>query len=238
MNIAAARRIAGSLGFPLKMPGTSYGLPAKKCVTGSKLAAIHGSVCSKCYALKDRHAFANPAKAQERRLASISNPRWVDAMVSMLLKVHSQPTFRIDMGVRNAKARGLQRFRFNVSGFHRWHDSGDIQSVDHLSSICEVARRTPKIKHWLPTQELGIVKAYLTSGGVIPQNLTIRVSSVMIETGHFNPVRRSWPQTSSVFKIRAGDDAHVCPAPHQGGVCGSCRACWSRDVAHVAYELH
>jgi len=30
----AANEIAGSLGFPSKMPGTSYGLPAAHCVTG------------------------------------------------------------------------------------------------------------------------------------------------------------------------------------------------------------
>ena len=40
MTIKAATAIAGPLGYPSKMPGTSYGISAKTCLTGSKLAKI------------------------------------------------------------------------------------------------------------------------------------------------------------------------------------------------------
>ena len=33
-------------------------------------------------------------------------------------------------------------------------------------------------------------------------------------------------------------DAHHCPAPSQGNVCGECRACWDRGTAHVDYHYH
>jgi molybdenum-dependent DNA-binding transcriptional regulator ModE len=37
MNILEAKEITGSLSKPSKMPGWSYGLPAKECKTGGKL---------------------------------------------------------------------------------------------------------------------------------------------------------------------------------------------------------
>ncbi len=67
---------------------------------------------------------------------------------------------------------------FPPSGFHRWHDSGDLQSVEHLEKIIEVCRRTPQIQHWLPTRELAILRACRER---IPANLTIRVSATMID---------------------------------------------------------
>ena len=238
MKIGEARQIAGTLSFPSKMPGTSYSLPAVACVTGAKLAAIPGSACHECYALKGGGSYSrgNAVKGMQRRLASIRDPRWIGAIVTLLLWTHAKPFIMIDLGWRGVRRQraGGERFQRNETGFHRWHDSGDLQSVDHLEAICEVARQTPAIKHWLPTQELGMVKAYLTRGGVIPENLVVRVSSVMIDDVHW----RRWPHTSSVFKENPPASAHACPAPHQGGVCGSCRACWSPDVAHVAYHLH
>lgn len=234
LTLRDAKQIIGSIGFPTKMPGTSYGLPASACVAGAKLAKVSGSVCSKCYALSDRHAWINPVKAQHRRLVAIQHPDWVDAMVLLLRHIHAKPEFRIDLGIKNAKARGIIRFRYNQSGFHRWHDSGDIQSADHLAKICDVSRQTSRIKHWLPTQELGMVRAYLNGGGSIPSNLTVRVSSVLID----DDVRRSWHLTCSVFVDRAPSHSHVCPAPQQGHRCDACRACWSPDVSHVAYRMH
>ena len=233
MTLAQARQIAGTLSYPTKLPGTSYGLPIRACIVGAKLMKVPGTSCSCCYVARTRQSWQNPLKAQEYRLAALAHPRWCDAMVRQLLHVHSKPQFRIDTGIKNAKASGLQRWRYNDAGFHRWHDSGDLQSVDHLNNICEVARRTPAIRHWLPTQELGIVKRFVDAGGTIPRNLIVRVSSIMID----DDTRRAWPHTSSVFAFKE-PFGHVCPAPQQGHRCGTCRACWLADVAHVSYELH
>lgn len=236
MNLNEARSIAGTLGFPSKMPGTSYGLPASKCVAGSKLSQVEGSVCNLCFALRDRYAWTNAQKAQNKRLQAISNSAWVQAITTLLINKHKSSRFKIDLGItgQRLQKRGGTRWRYNEAGFHRWHDSGDLQSVEHLAKICEVARRTPKIRHWLPTQELGMVRRYLATGQSVPSNLTIRVSSVMVD----DAVRRSWPQTSSVFRDEAPSLSHACPAPEQEHRCGDCRACWSKDVAHVAYRLH
>jgi hypothetical protein len=52
----------------------------------------------------------------------------------------------------------------------RWHDSGDVQDVDHLEKIFEVCRLTPSKRHWMPTREAWI-KDHMQDA---PANLVVR----------------------------------------------------------------
>lgn len=218
MTIKAAEAIAGPLGYPRKMPGTAYGISAKACITGAKLAQVPGSVCHGCYALKANYLYPSVQMAHDKRIAGITDSRWTGAMVELLTVAHKRGTGR------NGKF---------AKGWHRWHDSGDLQSVDHLTKICAVAALTPHIRHWLPTREHGIVKQYVAQGGTVPENLVIRVSATMVD----GAATKAWPTTSGVHNA-ATAQGHECPAPTQEGKCGDCRACWNRDVAHVSYHLH
>ena len=139
-----ASKITGGLSAPGKMPEGSYNLPATACQTGQLLAKVKGTPCSGCYALKGRYRFPNVKDALDRRLKSLTHPRWVEAMAVLI--------------------KGKKHFR--------WHDSGDIQSVDHLKKIFEVCLKTPATLHWLPTQE----RKYLPLGSY-PKNLVIRLSN-------------------------------------------------------------
>ena len=121
-----AEEITGGLRAPGKMPEGSYNVPASACETGQKLAKVPDTPCYKCYADdRGRYRFPNVKAALARRLASLSHPRWVEAMTVLV--------------------KGKKHFR--------WHASGDIQSVEHLKNIFEVCNNTPDTKHWLPTQE-------------------------------------------------------------------------------------
>jgi Gene product 88 len=216
----ALKDATGGLGYPSKMPGTSFGIPAQACKTGAKLHNVPDSVCADCYALKGNYIYPSVQKAQETRLALIDSPQWAKAMVTLLTVTH---------------ARGMGRKGPIDSGWHRWHDSGDIQSVSHLAKICEVARGTPQIQHWLPTRETAMVAAYVRDGGIVPDNLTIRISATMVD----GPATKAWPITSRVHHNAApAAGAHVCPAPTQGNACGACRACWNPEVACVTYHKH
>ena len=193
-----AKKITGGLSAPSKMPGPAFNLPAQACITGSKLVTVPGSVCHGCYALKGRYRFPNVKEALQRRLAALMDPRWVDAMVVLIDK---EP-------------------------FFRWHDSGDLQSVQHLKNIFEVCNRTPGTQHWLPTRE---VKFLPLNFDAIPKNLIIRLSGHKID----KDAASFWPWTSTV--VTAG---RTCPAPDQNNECKDCRACWSRDTANIAYGKH
>ena len=194
-----ARQITGGLSAPSKMPGPSYNLPAPQCITGAKLAKIPGSVCHGCYALKGRYRFNNVKAAMARRLEALGHPDWIAAM-TVLIK--GEPVFR-------------------------WHDSGDLQSPEHLKAIFEVCKNTPETRHWMPTREARFLR--LMDPEVIPKNLIIRFSSHMVDQ---QPVGW-WPWTSTV-----STEMKTCPAKDQGNECKSCRACWDRSVSNVTYPKH
>jgi len=216
MLIKEAHAIAGSIGYPSKMPGTSYGISAKACITGAKLNLVAGSTCHGCYALKANYLYKSVQQAHEKRLSGISHDGWVDAMVTLLKAAHKPRTV------------GLK-----LSPHHRWHDSGDLQSETHLQKICDVASATPELQHWLPTREAGILSRFIENGGIVPSNLTIRVSATMVDGN----ATKAWPVTSTVHHTKAAQ-GHVCPAPTQENKCGDCRACWNRDVGNVSYHKH
>ena len=144
-----AEKITGGLSAPGKMPEGSYNLPANMCQTGAKLREIEGTPCYGCYAFNGRYNFPNVKDALARRLESLTHPQWVEAMGVLV--------------------QGKKHFR--------WHDSGDLQSVQHLKNIFEVCKLTPKTLHWLPTQERKFLPLNTDS---IPKNLLIRLSLSLI----------------------------------------------------------
>jgi hypothetical protein len=199
MNTKEAWALVGGLSKPSKMPGWSIGIPAKECKTGKKLRQIKNSVCEGCYALKGCYVFKVVQEAQYKRLEAIQHPDWVLAMATLI----------------NSKKPDV----------FRWHDSGDVQDVDHLEKIFEVCRLTPEKRHWMPTREAWI-KDHMQGA---PANLVVRFSSPMIDQG---PVK-SWANTSTV-----STKSRSCPAPDNNNECGSCRACWDPNVKNIEYGKH
>ena len=199
MNTKEAWTLVGGLSKPSKMPGWSIGIPAKECKTGAKLRLIPESVCYECYALKGCYVFAVVQAAQYKRLEAIKHPDWVQAMTTLI----------------NSKKPDV----------FRWHDSGDVQDLQHLEKIFEVCRATPAKRHWMPTREAWI-KDHMAS---CPDNLVVRFSSPMVDQG---PVK-SWANTSTV-----STKSRTCPAPDNNNECGSCRACWDPLVKNVEYGKH
>jgi hypothetical protein len=136
--------------------------------------------------------------AQYRRLDAIKNPLWVEAMAT---KIKRQKWFR-------------------------WHDAGDLQSLEHMAKIIEVCKLTPGTQHWLPTQE----RQYLPKPEDVPANLIIRLSAAKVDGTAGN----AWTHSSTVVT----KEAPSCRAPDQGGKCLDCRACWDKKVKNVSYGKH
>lgn len=204
----------GGLSRPSKMPGYAYSLPASACLVGAQLARIPGSVCSSCYALRGRYTFPNVQRAMQRRLDAIYYSDWSHHMAILINATHA-----------------------DGHPYFRWHDSGDLQGEGHLRKIVEVAMATPKTHHWLPTRETGIIHKFLNGGGNFPFNLTVRISTLMIDAAP--PAGVSLPYvTSTVSSKSATPIGYRCPASTQGNNCGSCRACWNRKIQNVDYLAH
>jgi hypothetical protein len=171
MNLKEAKAITGGLSNPGKMPGFAYNLPTWACVVGTKLRDVEGSTCSGCYAHeRGRYRFKNVKDALNRRLNSLTDPRWIEAMTLL-----------------------VSHYSLKVP-FFRWHDSGDLQGADHLKKIFEVCNATPQVQHWMPTREAKLLT--LMDPAVVPKNLIIRMSSHMIDQA---PVK-FWPHTSTVVR--------------------------------------
>ena len=209
MNKETCWKIIGGLSEPSKMPCFSWSIPAKFCKTGAKLRAIPGSICSKCYACKGMYGFPVVRAALQRRFDGMDNPLWVEAFSTFLNE-------------------------YQTKKFFRFFDSGDIQSVENLQQIVRVCKACPSIKFWLPTHEFGFVAKWLGLYGAFPENLTVRLSAVMLNGAP--PVAlaaRLGVQTSSAVTQGA-----TCPAPNQGGKCNECRLCWNKKVTNIAYLQH
>ena len=166
MNIPEAVKITGGLTNTSKMPCYSYGIPAYTCGVGSPLRReSKESVCSKCYAHKSRYSMIRVKDAYHRRYDSVlealankeDKEKWIEAMAYLI------------------NAYGTEYFR--------WHDSGDLLSLEHLEMIVEVVKATPDIMHWLPTLEFGICNDYVNKHGKFSEisNLVVRLSTPIID---------------------------------------------------------
>ena len=211
-----AKAVVYGLSKPGKMPGPGWGINADACLRGAAMALVPGSVCSDCYAQKGHYAMYPEVKqAQDRRLEAFDTTDrnlWIAAMVRM---IHGQEVFR-------------------------WFDSGDLQSPEMLLAIIAVARLTPATRHWVATREQGFVRRALAMlDGALPDNLVIRVSADFIGQ---TPKNRATPWSSTVHDPKDPSTvvpgAYICPAPEQKNQCGSCRACWDRNVETVSYKAH
>jgi hypothetical protein len=208
-TIEELEKRVGGLSKPSKMPGHSYSLPAlETCNVGSKLALVPGTPCHACYACKGRYKFSNVSMAQSRRLT----------------KMQTSSTWVSDM-VEILRRKNEKHFR--------WHDSGDLINVDHLKAICTIAIGVPDCQFWLPTQEHKLVREFLKDGGKIPANLNIRISSGLVD----GRAPTTDLCTSGIYKDNE-PRGYACPAPLQNNNCGSCRACWNKEIKHVDYAFH
>lgn len=208
MTLLQAIETINGFSKPSKMPCHSWSIPAKDCKTGSKLAKVEGSVCADCYAMSGFYRMGNVKSCLEKRLESLSNPKWENAMTIAI-----------------SGSEG--------SGFFRWFDSGDIQSLAHLKQIAQIAKNLPSIQFWLPTKEYGIVTQYLQESE-LPENLTIRLSGFMVD----GPAPIALASRLGLVTSTVVSEGFTCPASSQGNKCLSCRACWDKGVSNVAYKHH
>ena len=212
MTRIEALTLIGGLSETSKMPGKSYGLPTANCMTGHKLAQQPGTICSMCYANRGHYVtFAHAVlPAQNRRLASLSNPLWVDAMIIALA----------------------------TESWFRWNDSGDIQSVEHLDKIMQVAKRTFWCRHWLATRERKMLKIWLADN-VVPENMVVRISATYsdVPVKFLTPLIVPGVCKSNVHNLKK-PVGQECPAPKQFNKCDTCRACWDREIETISYHQH
>lgn len=202
----------GGLSKPSKMPCEGYSLPAQKCITGSKLRKAGKSTCANCYALKGFYNMPSVKNALEKRFEKVTQDlqAW---QADMTLLIHNT----------------------NQSGFFRWHDSGDLQSVEHLRAINAIALALPNVKFWIPTREYKIVQEF-TDSETVADNLIIRLSAYFKSSAP--PLATAEAMGVHTSTVDFTDSAHICDAQEKGGRCMTCRKCWDKSLTNIDYPLH
>jgi hypothetical protein len=142
---ALSRALVGGYSNTSKMPCRAWSISAYDCHTGSKLAAIAGTVCEECYARKNFYSMPNVQTALHKRFATaVDLEQWTRNHIKLIPLVET-------------------------SGYFRWFDSGDLQSIAMLDAIATIARALPGIKFWLPTKEHAFVAAWIRQGNTVPR---------------------------------------------------------------------
>lgn len=125
--------------------------------------------------------------------------------------------------------------------FFRWFDSGDLHSVQLAEKIYQIMLLSPKTLFWLPTRSWKLPKFK----NVIDRmqklaNCVVRFSSDSI-TGKLAPTDN--PQSiiyGNIDELTAvnGFQCKAYNGKNSDPQCGTCRACWSKDVPIVGYAGH
>ena len=143
-----------------------------------------------------------------------------------------------------ALGKKYKDMRDKSKAYFRWFTSGDLQSLDMLVAMNEIALALPEIKFWLPTKEHGMIRDFKAIHGQFADNFTVRPSMFMVNQ---LPSKGLGLPTSTVISTPVNaDDKHgnICPASlrsFNGEAkvnCDDCRRCWNKNVQNVAYIYH
>ena len=164
--------------------------------------------CSGCYATTGNYVFSNVKAPRLANRIDWERDEWVADMVKSL----------------------------DGSRYFRWFDSGDMYAIGLAEKMLDVMTRTPWVKHWLPTRMAKFPKfaSVIAKMQALP-NVMVRFSADSIDGTYIAGVHGSVivPDADTM-----PDGATLCRAYEHDGKCNGCRACYSKDVAVIAYPAH
>ena len=197
------------LSKPSKMPCLSWSLEAlRTCPAAKKPDGSLVDACRGCYATQGNYNFPSVRGSREHNRTDWKRDAWVSDMVQAL----------------------------DNDRYFRWFDIGDMYYLKLAEKILEVMILTPWCSHWLPTRMHKIKRfgPILARMEALP-NVVIRLSSDSVR-GEVVPGNTS--STIIGEDQLEGFTGTICKAYENQGKCGTCRACWSKDVPVVAYVQH
>jgi hypothetical protein len=192
-----------------KMPCRSWSLQAiDTCPASIGSDGELVDACKGCYATTGNYRFPNVKKPREHNREDWQRDSWVDDMVAEL----------------------------DNDRYFRWFDSGDMYHIKLARKMLEVMKRTPWVRHWLPTRMHKFAKfaPVIQEMNNLP-NVVVRLSSDSV-IGETIP----GANTSTIIPTpeQATAEMTVCEAYSRDGKCGPCRKCWDKDTAVIAYPAH
>jgi len=195
-----------------KMPCSCWSIPSALCITGQKLIR-EGAIKNIPYVCRVCYTHQGPTRFRD-----------CQSLLWQNFEGYSAHPHKWVLAMTKALLR-------SNALYFRWFHSGDLQDAEMLLNILEVAIRNPRIQFWLPTQERDFVEL-IAPTTPIPRNLNIRITSSIIDV---IPQNNNTPGVTE--SMVCYNQPITCPAHKQGHWCNTCRICWNRDIALVAYPL-
>jgi hypothetical protein len=164
--------------------------------------------CAGCYATTGNYNYPNVKAPRAENKLDWQRIEWADDMVKNL----------------------------DSDSYFRWFDSGDMYALPLAEKMLEVMKRTPWVKHWLPTRMYKFPKfrGVLAEMQALP-NVSVRFSSDSVQGEYIKGTHGS-------VIVPTPDDVQegmtLCRAYDNGGKCSGCRACYDKAVAVIAYPAH
>lgn len=164
--------------------------------------------CKGCYATTGNYRFANVKAPRIHNQTDWQRLEWVDDMVQAL----------------------------DSDRYFRWFDSGDMYALGLAEKILEVMKRTPWVKHWLPTRMHKFPKfsLVLREMAALP-NVSVRFSSDSV-LGEYKKGLHGSVIIPTPADVKKG--MTLCRAYENAGKCSGCRACYDKAVKVIAYPAH
>lgn len=164
--------------------------------------------CKGCYATTGNYRFANVKAPRLHNQTDWQRLEWVDEMVAELHK----------------------------DTYFRWFDSGDMYALGLAEKMLEVMKRTPWVKHWLPTRMHKFPKFALVLREMAAlSNVSVRFSSDSV-TGDYTKKLHGSVIIPTPQDVKKG--MTLCEAYANDGKCKGCRACYDKKVKVIAYPAH
>ena len=164
--------------------------------------------CAGCYATTGNYNYPNVKAPRAENKLDWQRMEWIDDMVKNL----------------------------DSDRYFRWFDSGDMYALPLAEKMLEVMKRTPWVKHWLPTRmhKFPKFRGVLAEMQELP-NVSVRFSSDSVQGEYIKGTHGS-------VIVPTPDDVQegmtLCQAYDNGGKCSGCRACYDKTVSVIAYPAH
>lgn len=128
---------------------------------------------------------------------------------------------------------------FINSAIFRFESFGDLANVQQFKNYCTIAKYNPHCRFVLWSKHINIIVTYCQSGGLLPSNLYIIESSLLLNKSSIG-IRRTEPQRlpfiDAVFTVY--DETYI----KSNGIeincgsrnCAECRRCYSLEHGKIA----
>ena len=120
--------------------------------------------------------------------------------------------------------------------YFRWFDSGDMYTLELAEKMYKIMVATPWVKHWVPTrmQKFSKFQDIIAKMNAL-DNVVVRFSSDSV-TGEYTKGLHG--STILPTAEHADSNTFVCKAYENEGKCGTCKACYDKNVNLIGYVAH